>query len=90
MKRSDAQVIVAQAQEELKKQGKDPWNISLLSKLTGISRPTLRKYKTEGFIHTHGNKGRIRPSKLQGFQKLIDELLSKGVSNSEVVFSLFP
>ena len=50
MKRSDAQVIVSQAQEELKKQGKDPWNISLLSMLTGISRPTLRKYKTEGFI----------------------------------------
>lgn len=87
MKRSDAQVIVSQAQEELKKQGKDPWNISLLSMLTGISRPTLRKYKTEGFIHTHGNKGRRRPSKLQGFQKLIDELLSKGVSNSDVVFS---
>jgi hypothetical protein len=42
MKRSDAQVIVSQAQEELKKQGKDPWNISLLSMLTGISRPTLR------------------------------------------------
>ena len=42
MKRSDAQVIVSQAQEELKKQGKDPRNISLLSMLTGISRPTLR------------------------------------------------
>lgn len=34
MKRSDMQVIVAQAQEEMKKAGLDPWNLSYLSKLS--------------------------------------------------------
>lgn len=87
MKRSDVQIIVSQAQEELKKLGKDPWNISLLSRMTGISRPTLRKCKKEGFVHIHGNTGKKRPSKLRGYQKMIDELLVKGISNSEVIFT---
>ena len=64
MKRSDMQGIVSQTQEELKEAGKDPWNLSLLSGMTGISRPTLRKCRDEGFHHKHGNKGKKRRSKL--------------------------
>ena len=41
MKRSDMFNAVIKAQDELKKQGKDEWNISALSCLTGVSRPTI-------------------------------------------------
>ncbi|NBK24846.1 MAG: transposase [Spirochaetia bacterium] len=88
MKRSDMQWIVSQAQEELKEAGKDPWNLSLLSGMTGISRPTLRKCRDEGFHHEHGNKGKKRRSKLSGrFGDLVREKLSKGVTNSAVIYA---
>lgn len=43
MKRSELQERVARAQQQLKDAGKSIWNLSLLSKMAGISRPTLRK-----------------------------------------------
>jgi hypothetical protein len=49
MKRSDMQIIVAQAQEEKKKTGLEPWNLSQLFKFRGFSHPTLRKCRDEGF-----------------------------------------
>lgn len=48
MKRSDMFNALIKAQDELKKQGKDEWNISALSELTGVSRPTIRKFKDNG------------------------------------------
>ena len=38
MKRSDMFNALIKAQDELKKQGKDEWNISALSELTGGKR----------------------------------------------------
>ena len=88
MKRSDMQVIVTQAQEEMKKAGLDPWNLSLLSKFTGVSRPTLRKCRDEGFLHKHLNKGRRKPSRLLSpYEGKINDCLSKGVTNSDVIYS---
>lgn len=52
MKRSDMFNALIKAQEELKKPGKDEWNISALSELSGISRPTIRKFKKNGLMLT--------------------------------------
>jgi hypothetical protein len=42
----------------------------------------------EGFHHEHGNKGKKRRSKLSGrFGDLVREKLSKGVTNSAVIFA---
>ncbi len=88
MKRSELQEIVARAQQQLKDAGKSIWNLSLLSKMTGISRPTLRKCRDEGFAHRHGNKGRKRASKLDGHTQLLDEKLKSGITNSDVLLSV--
>ena len=72
----------------MKDAGKSIWNLSLLSKMTGISRPTLRKCRDEGFAHRHGNKGRKRASKLDGHTQLLDEKLKSGITNSDVLLSV--
>ena len=48
MKRSDMFNALIKAQDELKKQGKDEWNISALSELTGVSRQTIWKFRDNG------------------------------------------
>jgi len=87
MKRSDMFNALIKAQEELRNQGKDEWNISALSNLTGVSRPTIRKLKNCGFeVATHGNKGKKREStKLSGFEAKVDGFLKSGCSNSSKI-----
>ena len=87
MKRSDMFNALIKAQEELRNQGKDEWNTSALSNLTGVSRPTIRKLKNCGFeVATHGNKGKKREStKLSGFEAKIDSFLKPGCSNSSKI-----
>ncbi len=50
-------VLITQVQQRLKAEGKDPTNISLLSRETNLFRPTVRKYLKEGFAE-HKNTGR--------------------------------
>ena len=87
MKRSDMFNALIKAQKELKKQGKDEWNISALSELSGISRPTIRKFKKNGReIVAHGNAGKKRPvTKLTGFEARINSFLRSGCSNSSKI-----
>ncbi len=87
MKRSDMFNALIKAQDELKKQGKDEWNISALSNLTGISRPTIRKFRDQGTdAKPHGNTGKRRSTtKLTGFESRIDEFLRLGCSNSSKI-----
>ena len=87
MKRSDMFNALIKAQEELRKQGKDEWNISALSCLTGVSRPTIRKFRDQGSeVLPHGNKGKKRSTtKLTGFEGRIDNLLRSGCSNSSKI-----
>lgn len=87
MKRSDMFNTLIKAQEELRNQGKDEWNISALSNLTGVSRPTIRKLRKSGFeVTAHGNKGKKREStKLSGFEAKINSFLKSGCSNSSKI-----
>lgn len=87
MKRSDMFNALIKAQEELRNQGKDEWNISALSTLTGVSRPTIRKLKNSGFeFAAHGNTGKKREStKLSGFEAKVDNFLKSGCSNSSKI-----
>lgn len=87
MKRSDMFNALIKAQEELRNQGQDEWNISALSNLTGVSRPTIRKLKNSGFkVAVHGNKGKKRKStKLSGFEAKVDGFLKSGCSNSSKI-----
>ena len=87
MKRSDMFNALIKAQDELKKQGKDEWNISALSELTGVSRPTIRKFRDSGReVPVHGNTGRKKPvTKLTGFEARIDAFLKSGCSNSSKI-----
>lgn len=48
MSRSGNYSMLTQTQQRLKEEGKDPSNISLLSRETGLSRDTVRKYLREG------------------------------------------
>ena len=87
MKRSDMFNTLSKAQDELKKQGKDEWNISALSELTGISRPTIRKFRDSGReVPVHGNTGKKKSvTKLSGFEDKIDSFLKSGCSNSSKI-----
>ena len=87
MKRSDMFNALIKAQDELKKQGKDEWNISALSELTGVSRPTIRKFRDSGSVTViHGNTGRKRQTtKISGYESRIDGFLRSGCSNSSKI-----
>lgn len=68
--------------EQIKLQGK---SISEVSRETGISRNTIKKYLKEG-EPPHKSKGRKMGSKLDSFKELIDHLLQKGIYNCQVIF----
>ena len=59
-----------------------------MERLTGLSRSKLRTLKENNFVvKAHGNTGKKREvTVLSGFTGVIDELLKKSVSNSEVIF----
>jgi hypothetical protein len=87
------QAIVSQALATLKeKDGKnfDLQNVNLaeLQRMTGISRSRLRRLKENNFqVKPHGRTGMHTSSTvLSGFTGILDLLLQKGVTNSQVCF----
>lgn len=83
---SKYELTITQAQEKLKTQGKDIWNITALERETGISRPTLRKYRDGGF-KAHGNKGKRKLDTLIfPYEQLIDEMIKGGNGNAHSIF----
>jgi len=87
MNRSDMFEIVSHAQEQLKVQGKNEWNLSLLHKMTGISRDTLRDCRDNGFPHVHRAKGKRKGNRvLARYEGKVNEMLSRGIVNSEIIY----
>lgn len=76
MSRSSNYIMLTQVQQRLKAEGKDPNNISLLSRETNLSRPTVRKYLKNGFVE-HKNTGRKRGSLLDPFKEFLHEQFSE-------------
>ena len=90
---NDLQKIIAQGFDELKHihgESFDPQKVNLaeLERITGLSRSRLRTLKKKGFDMA-GTSARSMPQKptvLDGYTGIIDDLLSQGVSNSSVCF----
>ena len=85
--------IVSQALEEMKaEQGENfslaAVNLAELQRRTGISRSRLRRLKKNNFkVVQHGLTGKSTGrSVLNGFTSVINNLLSKGVSNSVICY----
>lgn len=93
MTRNDFKENISQALDEMKKEQGSSFdlskvNLAELERRTGISRSKLRRLKRNDFVFkVHGNTGH-KPdlTVLSGFEKHIDELLTHGVSNSNVCF----
>lgn len=75
--------ITIMLRERIELQGQ---SISKVSRDTGISRNTIRKYLREG-EQEHGLKGCKRPSKLDPYKTQIDELIASGIYNAEVIYT---
>lgn len=79
--------IVTKAQKKLKSLGKDAWNLTALSKETGMRRQTLRKYRDKG-ITEHGNRGRHSViTVITPYQQNVEEMMGRGVNNAHVIFA---
>ena len=63
-------------------------NLAELERRTGISRGRLRTLKANGFkVKPHGLSGRISNNNaIQAYSGVIDDLLTKGVSNSSAIY----
>lgn len=86
MSRSSNYVMLTQVQQRLKAEGKDPENISLLSRETKLSRPTVRKYLQEGFSE-HKAKGKKKESLLDPFKEFLQEQFNEnGNYNSSALY----
>lgn len=86
MSRSSNYVMLTQVQQRLKAEGKDPENISLLSRETKLSRPTVRKYLQEGFSE-HKAKGKKKSSLLDPFKEFLQEQFTEyGNYNSSALY----
>ena len=93
MTRNDFKRTITQAIDEIKKEQGDSFdlskiNLAELERRTGVSRAKLRRLKRNGFVFkSHGNAGhKAGATVLTGFERYIDELLTHGVSNSNVCF----
>ena len=87
------QLIISQAIEEMKSsQGKkfdiEKINLAELERRTGLTRAQLRRLKKNDFlVKPHALTGRKASNTvISGYTGVIDDLLKKGVSNSEVIF----
>ena len=85
MSRSGNYSMLTQVQERLKAEGKDPTNISLLSRETGLSRDTIRKYLAEG-VRPHKGKGKRKASKLDAFKGFLKQQFSGNQFNCESLY----
>ena len=93
MTHNDFKENISQAIDEMKKEQGDSLdlskiNLAELERRTGISRSKLRRLKRNGFVFkAHGNTGhKPNITVLSGFEGYIDEMLARGVSNSNVCF----
>ena len=73
-------------------EGFDPQacNLAEFCRRTGLTRSRARTVRAHGFrALPHGNSGRrAAPGVLAGHTGLVDDLLRKGVTNSQVIFGL--
>ena len=93
-KNNDLTETIAQALNEIKcelgdKFDLDHVNLAELERRTGVSRAKLRRLKEHDFVDTpHGLAGRkATTTVLTGFTGMLDDLLSKGVTNSSVCYA---
>ncbi len=89
---NDLQSIITQAIEEMKSEQADKFdfdkiNLAELERRTGITRAQLRRLKKNGFrVVPHALTGRKADTTIiSGYTGVIDDLLRKGISNSEVI-----
>ena len=87
-KSNDLCEIIAQAFEQMKERDSDfspeKVNLAELSRITGLSRQRLRRLKRNGFRDVPVTRRRSNPSVLDGFTSILDNMLTKGVTNSTV------
>lgn len=90
---NDLQSIITHALEEMEqdlgiKYDPDHVNLAELSRRTNLSRGKLRRLQKHGFVVVpHGLKGTTAThTVLSGYTGTVDYLLSKGVTNSAVIF----
>ena len=91
--RNDLQKILTQALNNLKDESGNKFNINKvnlaeLERRTGISRGKLRRLQANLFVvKPHGLSGRTSNNNIiNSFSGIIDDLLSKGVSNTSVCY----
>ena len=91
---NDLQTTISQAIQEMevaagKKLTPGEINLAELGRRTGITRKKLRKLKAQGFVvKPHANLGKkSEKTKISGFTGIIDELLKKGICNSDVILT---
>ena len=89
---NDLQIIITQAIEEIKSEQGDRFeidkiNLAELGRRTGLTRAQLRRLKKNGFqVTPHALTGRkANTTIITGYAGVIDDLLKKSVSNSEVI-----
>jgi len=89
---NDLQSIITQVIEEMKSEQGDKFdmnkiNLAEMERRTGITRAQLRRIKKNGFqITPHALTGRKATTTIiSGYTGVIDDLLRKGVSNSEII-----
>lgn len=82
------QAIAEMEQEAGHKIPVEDINLAELGRKTGISRHKLRRLKNDGFIvQPHGNTGRkAEETVLTGYTGVVDDLLKRNVTNSEVIY----
>ena len=91
-KSNDLQTIITQVIEEMKSEQGDKFdlnkiNLAEMERRTGLTRAQLRRIKTNRFLVVpHALTGRKATSTIiSGYTGVIDDLLKKNVSNSEVI-----
>ena len=89
---NDLQTIITQVIEEMKSEQGDKFdpskiNLAEMGRRTGLTRAQLRRIKANGFLVVpHALTGRKAASTIiSGYMGVIDDLLKKNVSNSEVI-----
>lgn len=92
-RRDDLQEIIDKALEEMaaeEGEGFEPQtcNLADFCRRTGLTRSRARTIKAHGFkVLPHGNSGRkAETTVLTGHTGLVDDLLGKGVTNSQVIY----
>lgn len=85
-------LILAQVIDEMKSQQGDSFsikkiNLAELQRRTRISRQRLRTLQKNGFKNIPvQRKPAVKPSVIEGYSAIIDNLLKQGVTNSSVCF----